>query len=733
MKKYDFCGYATRYNVKCSDGRTIKNDAFAHCDGITVPLMFQHNHADPLSICGNALLESRPDGVYAYGSFNDTECGQIMNESVRHGDIKALSIFANHLRQNSNLEVFHGDIKELSLVLAGANIGAYIEDVDIVHGEDGEGSATIYMPEELCELSLEHGDGDKSPTVGSVLETLNDDQKKVVYYLLDKASKGEFEMAHSEDDDEYDEEEPDEEYDDDDEDDDEYDDEEYDDDDYDEDDEDDEDDEGGNEMARRNVFENQNKAPALTHADFAQIVQDAVANNAKLSDAFLMHADDYGIEDIESLFPQPKDLNMPPEWIKPEMEWVSGVLNGVSHSPFSRVRTRFADITADEARAKGYVKGNRKKEEVFTLLKRETTPCTIYKKQKLDRDDIIDITDFQVVPWMKAEMRMMLDLEKAQAILVGDGRDPMDEDKIPEDHIRPIWKDDELYTIRRPVYFPESSTDTDKTEIIRKTILRSRKDYKGSGNLTLYCSPDWLTTMLLSTDGFGKPLYGSEAALATALRVSKIVEVPQFDDKVYTDADGNEFDLVAIMVNLSDYKVGADKGHASQMFEDFDIDFNQYKYLLEDRFSGALTKIRSAIVIEAAHYPMLKVEAEAPAPNTDLLGKNASELQNAIRINDLDEIRGQVKYVTGYTGYSGDVELQSGNYLALHFATDAGTTTTVELIGGTTGPSTLDSDGLCVFRLANKQQKIRVVSTKDDVTTTKIYSLKYLTLAPNRE
>jgi HK97 family phage prohead protease len=732
MKKYDFCGYATRYNVKCTDGRTIKNNAFAHMDGMTVPLMFQHNHADPVSICGNALLEARNDGVYAYGSFNDTESGNIMNEAVHHGDITSMSIYANHLKQNSALEVFHGDIKEVSLVLSGANIGAYIEDVDVSHDDNGEGSAIIYMPEEACELSLEHAedDSDVPGFVTKTIESMTDDQKKVLSFLVLSAENGDLKLRHDDDDetdeddeDEYDEDEDDEEVDDEDV------------DDEDDEDEDDENNEGGNDEMKRSVFKNDGGEVAhsatFTQDDFIQMVKDAATNECKLSDAILMHADDYGIKDIESLFPEPKDLNMPPEWIKPEMEWVPEVLNGVSNSPFSRIRTRFADITADEARAKGYVKGNRKKEEVFTLLKRETGPCTFYKKQALDHDDIIDITDFSVVPWIKAEMQVMLKLEEAQAILIGDGRDFDDPDKINESCIRPIWKDDELYTMRRQVYFPDGASETDQTAILRKTILRARKHYKGSGTPTLYCSSDWLTTMLLATDGFGKPLYDSEAKLATALRVKKIVEVPQFEDKVYTDENGNEFDLIAIIVNLSDYKVGANKGSTSGMFEDFDIDFNQHKYLLEKRESGALTKIRSAIVIESAHNPMLTLKADAVAPNVEVLGKTASELQSEIRINDLDEIRGKLKYLASYPGFDQNAK---GNFLALKFETTTGATTTVELIGGEQQePATLESNGIWVGQITSKKQKIRVDTTKDGVTNTKIYSLKYITLAPNPE
>lgn len=735
MKKYDFCGYATRYGIKCSDGRTIKKNAFAHMDGMTVPLMFQHNHSDPVSICGNALLEARNDGVYAYGSFNETDTGNIMKEAVCHGDITSLSIYANHLQQNNALEVFHGDIKEVSLVLSGANIGAYIEDIDVTHDEDGEGSAIIYMPEDQCELSLEHADEPEDENfIAKVVKSMTEEQKKVLSFLVLSAEKGDLQLQHSDEDED---EEDEDEYEDDEEVEDEEDEEDDEDEveDDEENDENDENDEGGNDEMKRNVFENRGGQEAahsgtMSQEDFIQIVKDAATNECKLSEAFLMHADDYGIQDIESLFPEPKDLNMPPEWIKPEMDWVPYVLNGVSHTPLAKIRTRFADITADEARAKGYVKGNRKKEEVFTLLKRETGPCTFYKKQKLDHDDILDITDFSVVPWIKSEMHVMMQLEEAQAILIGDGRSFDDPDKIKEDCIRPIWKDDELYTMRRQVYFPENASDTDKTVILRKNILRARKHYKGSGVPTLFCSPDWLTTMLLATDGFNRPLYETEAKLASALRVSRIVEVPQFEDKVYEDENGNEFDLIAIIVNLSDYKVGANKGSTSGLFEDFDIDFNQHKYLLEKRESGALTKIRSAIVIESAHNELVKLEVAAATPNTDLLGKMASELQSEVRINDLDEIRGKLKYVTGYNGFEQGAE---GNFIGLHFDVEAGSTTTVEIIGGTSGPSTLDPDGLYVGKIASKTQKIRVDTTKDGVSNTKIYSLKYITLEPKKE
>ena len=722
-KKYDFSGYVTRYGVKCSDGRTLMPDSFAHCDGKTVPLVFQHVHDNPMNVVGNMYLEHKSDGMYGYGSFNDTEGGLASKSAVEHGDIKSLSIYANRLQQNSKGEVYHGEIREVSLVLAGANIGAFIDCVNISHSDDGIETAegTIYtVNDDNCELELYHSDDSK--TISDVIDSMNEDQLYVLNYLIEKAaSKGS--VKHSDDDDEEEEDEselPDdmnvEEFEDD----------------EDEDEEENDDQTGGEDEMKVNLFENQNGNTdngAIAHMDMGTIVNDAIKSGSKLSEAILAHADTYGIKDIETLFPQPKELNMPPEWYKQDDEWVSGWLNETQHSPFSRIRTRQADITADEARAKGYVKGNRKTEEVFSLMTRTTAPTTIYKKQKLDEDDIIDITDFSVVPWIKGEMRMMLNKEVAVAGLLGDGRAYNDPDHVDDSKIRPVWKDDELFTIRRQISFPENASYLDKLVTVEETMLKVRKLYRGSGNPTLYCSTDFASTLLLARDQFGHRLYKSLGELATALRVKRIVEIPDFDGKVYTDGDGNEFDLCAIMLNPGDYRYGADKGGDVHTFEDFDIDFNQHKYLMETRCSGALTKIMSAVVLEMAHFDLLNILAEAPAPTTDLLGKSASELQSSVRINEINEIRGTLKYVKNYNGFESGAE---GNFLALHFTVPADSTTTVEIVGGTSGPATLDVDGLFVGKIANKQQTIRVITTKDGYTSTKIYSLKYITLEPDR-
>ena len=703
-------------------------DSFAHCDGKTVPLVYQHVHNDPTNIIGNIFLEHKADGMYGYGSFNDTEAGAASKEAVIHGDIKSLSIYANRLQQNSRGEVYHGEIREVSLVLAGANIGAYIENVNVTHSEDGEelNEAVIYtVDDSTCDLELSHADGKSEKTIEDVINTMDEDQLFVLNFLIDKASKSGSVKHSDEDDEEFEEDDDDEEFEDDD-------DEEFEEEsDENEDEESEEEQSGGDEM-KKNLFEKQpenNGTIAHTDLDIGMIIKDAENAKSTLSEAILAHADTYGIQDIESLFPQPKELNMPPEWYKEDDEWVSGWLSETQHSPFSRIRTRQADITADEARAKGYVKGNRKTDEVFSLMTRTTAPTTIYKKQKLDRDDIIDITDFSVVPWIKGEMRMMLNKEIAIAGLLGDGRAYDDPDHIDHTKIRPVWTDDELFTIRRQISFPENATYLDKLVVVEETMLKVRKQYRGSGNPTLYAGTDFISCLLLARDQFGHRLYKSLGELATALRVKRIVEVPNFDTKVYTDGDGNEFDLCAIMLNPGDYRYGADKGGNVETFDDFDIDFNQYKYLMETRCSGSLTKIQSAVVIETAHFELLKILAEAPAPTTDLLGKTAAELQNGIRINELNEIRGTLKYVKNYSGFDTGAE---GNFLALHFDVESGSTTTVELVGGTSGPVTLDVDGLHVMKIANKNQTVRVISTKDGYTSTKVYSLKYITLEPDR-
>ena len=562
MEKYDFSGWVTKNNLKCSDGRTIMKDAFKHNDGKKVPLVWNHQHNDPNEVLGYVLLHNQDEGVYGYGTFNDTESGQTAKLLVQHGDVNALSIYANQLKQSMS-NVTHGNIREVSLVLAGANPGAYIDSI-IMHGEESEDEAIIYSGEDI---EIYHADGDdksgenkekKEPvseknddkTIGDVFDTLTEEQKTAVYAVIAQIMENP------------------------------------------------ENKEGGNKEMKHNVFdnENDNQENTLTHDAMNTIIADG-KRYGSLKESFLAHAQEYGIESIDWLFPEAKTLNNPPEFIKRDTGWVSGVMSAVSHTPFSRIKSAFADITEDEARAKGYMKGKLKKEEVFSLLKRTTTPTTIYKKQKLDRDDVIDITDFDVVSWLKAEMRMMLDEEIARAILVGDGRLSSSDDKINESNIRPIWKDEELYTIHS--YVTKGTTNDETIKAFIRAAIKARKDYKGSGNPVLYTTEDVLTDCLLLEDSMGRPLYESEEKLRTTLRVSKIVTVPVMENLKRTDTTNGEVELMGIIVNLKDYNVGADKGGAINMFDDFDIDYNQQKYLIETRCSGALIRPYSAIAIEA--------------------------------------------------------------------------------------------------------------------------------------
>lgn len=564
MDKFDFSGWATKVNLKCSDGRTIMKDAFKDNDGKSVPLVWNHQHNDPSNVLGHALLQNRDEGVYAYCTFNDSEAGKTGKLLVQHGDVCALSIWANQLKQNLN-NVVHGNIREVSLVLAGANPGAFIDSI-IMHGQESDEEAIIYTGEDIV---LSHGDDKedkkveetekkietgKEETVADVFNTLSEKQKNVVYAIIGQALE-EGEGSNDE-----------------------------------------EESEGGKEM-KHNVFDQieEKQDDVLSHDAMNTIISDG-KRFGSLKESFLAHADEYGIKQIDYLFPEAKSLNNPPEFIKRETDWVSKVMNGVHRTPFSRIKSSFADITADEARAKGYIKGNLKKEEVFTLLKRSTTPTTIYKKQKLDRDDIIDITDFDVVAWLKSEMRMMLNEEIARAILIGDGRLSSSDDKINEQNIRPIASDAELYSVRVPVHVAASATTDDKAKAMIRAAVKARKEYKGSGNPTFFTTEDWLTDALLLEDTMGHRLYKNESDVAAAMRVSNIVTVP-----VMEGAKGpNGGDLIGIIVNLNDYNVGADKGGAINMFDDFDIDYNQQKYLIETRCSGALTKPYSALVLELA-------------------------------------------------------------------------------------------------------------------------------------
>lgn len=560
--KYDFSGWATKNNLKCSDGRTILKDAFKENDGQKVPLVWNHQHNDPNNVLGHALLENRNDGVYAYCAFNDTEAGQQAKQLVEHGDVASLSIYANKLKQRGN-DVVHGVIREVSLVLAGANPGAFI-DVVMSHGEDSEGDGVISMMEdislsngEIDDNTISHAEENKEDkkvaedskdmTIKQIIDTMTEDQKNAMYYLIGKAIEG-----------------------------------------------DDENDKGGDENMKHNVFDQteDTQENTLSHDAMNTIISDA-KRYGSLKESFLAHAQEYGIENIDYLFPEAETLNKTPEFIKRDTGWVSKVMNGVHHTPFSRIKSMFADITEDDARAKGYIKGNLKKEEVFSLLKRTTTPTTIYKKQKLDRDDVIDITDFDVVAWLKTEMRMMLDEEIARAILIGDGRLPSSDDKINEQNIRPIVSDADLYTIKTKITIANNATSDDKAKAFIRSVIKSRKNYKGSGEPTLYTTEDLVTDCLLLEDNTGRVIYDSLEKLKNVLRVKEVVTVPVMEG--LKDANGD--DVLAIVVNLADYNVGADKGGAINMFDDFDIDYNQQKYLIETRCSGALTKPYSAIAI----------------------------------------------------------------------------------------------------------------------------------------
>ena len=582
----DFSGWATRNDLKCSDGRVIRRDAFKHDDGIKVPLVWNHQHNDPRNVLGHAWLENRPEGVYTYGFFNDSESGEIGKILVKHGDICALSIYANQLQQRG-CDVLHGEIREVSLVHAGANPGAFIDSM-LKHGEDSDDEAIIYtgMP-----LYLSHSDADKQEdkaddgekkgtsekkddpdkktdsdeekTVADVINSMTEEQKNVMYAMIGQAMDDQGESDPESEDNN------------------------------------DDDSKGGTNTMKHNVFDkdDRQKENVLVHSDGSEVSSEEISTifgdikrYGSLKDSVLAH----GIDNVDYLFPDAQTLANTPEFIQRDTGWVKKVMSGVHHTPFSRIKSIFADITEDDARAKGYFKGKLKKEEVFGLLKRTTTPTTVYKKQKMDRDDVVDITDFDVVAWLKSEMRMMLDEELARAYLIGDGRLASSDDKINEQNIRPILKDEELYTIQATVSVQSSATEDDKAREFIRTAIKARKNYKGSGQPTLYTTEDILTDCLLLTDTTGRDLYTDVAQLAKKLRVKEIVTVP-----VMEGVNGkNGGALMGIIVNLEDYNVGADRGGAVNMFDDFDIDYNQQKYLIETRCSGALIKPYSAIALE---------------------------------------------------------------------------------------------------------------------------------------
>ena len=614
--KFDFSGWATRNDLRCSDGRTIRKDAFKHNDGMVVPLVWNHQHNEPENVIGHALLENRPEGVYTYGTFNDTVPAEHARHLVEHGDVEALSIYANHLKQNGG-DVLHGEIREVSLVLCGANPGAFIDSVVMAHGEESETEAVIYTD---MLLSLEHseekeekeekeeepveeseekkeeaeekepeekeepeeekkeeseegseeesgGEGEpmgeeKEKTVKDVFDSFTEEQKNVVYFMIGQALEDAGVAS----------------------------------------------DKGESEDMKHNVFENEERTDVLSHADVDAIFKSAqrcgslrdAVEDALGDDAVLVHdgtTPSYGITDIDYLFPDARTATNTPEFIKRNMDWVSAIMGKTAHTPFSRIKSVFANITADEARAKGYIKASQKTEEVFPLLKRTTTPQTIYKKQKLDRDDLIDITDFDVVSWLRGEMRIMLDEEIAGAILIGDGRSAASADKISADHIRPIWTDDALYTINKNVVLSENATYAQKVDALVDGVIEAQETYEGSGNQVMFCDKWFLTRALLRRNSIGERLWKNKAELASELGVDDIIPVPVFANKTRV-VSGVTRNLVGIVVDLRDYNVGADKGGEVNMFDDFDIDYNQEKYLIETRCSGALIRPYSAIALE---------------------------------------------------------------------------------------------------------------------------------------
>ena len=612
VKGYDFAGWVTKNNVRCADGKIIRHDAFKDQDGTKVPLVWMHQHGGIENVLGNVLLQNRPEGVYGYGSLNDSEAADMARIVLKHDDVTAMSIYANNLTRQGN-NVTHGTIREVSLVLAGANPGATIDEV-VIHDAGYEDDLFFFNAEDntlrhsddgdilfepIEDDTISHADDDTSKeddvadekkpastdasedessddkTLKEIFDGMTEEQKTVVYALIGQA----MDQKSSDD-------------------------------------TDDTDNSDEEDNVKHNVFDTTDNATTdsdvLVHDAMTEIIEgakggysmkrifnDYVAehSNDGYGDA-LMHAATYGVEPIDMLFPEPKAMATKPEFISRDMGWVPMLMNRVHHTPFSRIKSVFADITEDDARARGYMKGKLKKEEVFTLLKRTTTPTTIYKKQKMDRDDVIDITDFDVIAWLKAEMRTMLDEEIARAVLIGDGRSTASDDKINENNIRPIWKDEELYTIQATIETEGTETPDDLAKAFIRTAIKSRKDYKGSGNPILFTTEDFLTDMLLLEDKIGHPLYDSVEKLATKLRVSQIVTVEVMENQT-RQVEGKNRTLMGIIVNPQDYNIGADRGGAINMFDDFDIDYNQQKYLIETRCSGALIKPFSAIAIES--------------------------------------------------------------------------------------------------------------------------------------
>lgn len=770
-KKYDFAGYATRINLKCGDGRTIRRGAFKDDDGKQVPLVWQHQHDAPGNVIGHALLENREDGVYAYCSLNNTEKGRDAKEIVQHGDVTALSIYANHLKQLGS-DVVHGVIREVSLVLAGANPGAFIEQAVIEHSDDTyervDDAVIIYGGSDLDmweDTDIRHADdegenqnseGGKGETIGDVFNTLTEKQKKVVYALigsiLQDQKNSSSSAAHSDM-------------------------------------EDDSDDgetvqdvfntltdkqkkavyaivgsvveeNGGNSsdndvehsgmedeedmIVRHNVFDrsDKNQTKTLSHSDWSSIISDAKACGS-LRTAYLSHADDitndeagrtYGIGNLELMFPDYRNVRDTPDVIKQDDAWVAGVISGTNKTPFARIRTNTIDITADVARARGYKKGHLKKEEVVKMARRVTGPTTIYKKQKLDRDDIIDLEGggFDAVAFLKAEMQGKLREELARAILISDGRSDMDEDKIDENCIRPIIHEDEFYAYTVDVDM-SGDNDNDVYSNLVDQIPLAMLDYKGSGSPTLYTSAKMHTKMRMLKDKVGRKIYLTESDLAGTLGVSNIVDVPYFDNLF--DEEGHE--ILGIIVNLKDYTIGTNRGGQTTFFDDFDIDYNQYKYLYETRLSGALTRPDCAIILKSVSKPPVKVQFDIPTDEdtlSDLGDMTVGELQSDVYFTENEGFAGNLHYVTGWEEFSGDAREQSGNYLAVHIE-NGGTDSRAKIYAGITnglkqGLTEVDQSGDVVFRVTDelKQRlKVKIVGS-DGKAVVRTYGLVGLNL-----
>ena len=783
-EQYDFGGWATKNDVKCSDGRTIRENAFKDQDGVTVPLVWNHQHNSVDNVIGRARLENRPEGVWAYGSFNNTEAGQRAKQLVEHGDVDSMSIFAKAFKQDNARNVMHGKILEVSLVLAGANDGAKITDV--MSHDDGEGDYvvaefdqpldfedTIYHarlgatkdpdeeePEEEPKPKKKPAKTPKDPDPDDDDETIahaeaegiwnsfTDDEKELVA-TMGAVATGEAEVDEEELDvmkqafEELDENKQEFAYavigkli------------------------EDAEGDDGagntveqseieeGENVMKNNAF-NQNAGQTddvvyLTHDDMSAIIEAAKSGtgsvkaaaarymkdqDADLSDIIcpvFAHNDIFGhaIENPEVILPDYVNVDRTPVWVKRRSEWVSAVLNGVHHVPYSHIRSRYADITEYDARAKGYITGNEKFEESFPLFSRTTNPTTIYKKQSIDRDLELDITDFDVIAWLKGEMRIMLDEEEARAILISDGRDALAPDKIKEDCIRPIWKDNDVYAVHKTVVVAANATDDMKAKAFIRQVVKTRKFYFGKGQPTLFTSEDMLTDMLLMEDSMGRVIYDTPEKLKTALRVKDIVTVPQFEN-CNRVVNGQTRYLLGMYVNLDDYDLGADKGASPTMFEDFDIDFNKEKYLIETRASGALVVPKSAIVLELVYGFTLDVTAGGAS--TSYYGKTGAQLQSNVYVHD-DAVQGNLKYVTGYTGFSGDTAEQEGNYIALDVTKPSGSTL-VGIYGG--AEKDFGTDTNIVIRMVDKHKKLTLrCTTTDGIVVERELDFTGLKLAP---